>query len=148
MLAKTHHTQMPLNKREEQHNMVQFGTDLQKSSDTAPSAQAGNLSIGCPGGFWKSPRRRLHSLSGHVVPMLSHPHSTEVLPGIQKALPVFLTLGTTEKSMSPYSVLSLQVSIDIDKIPPDPSFLHAEQSRHCLPFLIKEILQSLKHLSN
>lgn len=106
MLAKTHHTQMPLDKREEQHNMVQFGTDLQKSSDTAPSAQAGKPSIGCPSSFWKSPRRRLHSLSGHVVPMLSHPHSKEVLPGIQKALPVFLTLGTTEKSMSPYSLFS------------------------------------------
>lgn len=43
---------------------------------------------------------------------------------------------------------SLQESIDIGKIPPDPSFLRAEQSQHCLPFLIKEILQPLKHLIN
>jgi len=32
----------------------------------------------CPGGFWRSPRRRIHRL-----PVLSHLHSTELLPGFQ-----------------------------------------------------------------
>jgi len=34
--------------------------------------------VPCPGSFWRSPRRRLHSLSGQPEPVICHLHSTEV----------------------------------------------------------------------
>ena len=36
------------------------------------------------GGFWRSPRRRLYSLSGQPVPVPHHSHSTEVLQVLQE----------------------------------------------------------------
>lgn len=34
-------------------------------------------------------RERLHSLSGHPVPVLSHPHSGKVFPDVKRELSVF-----------------------------------------------------------
>ena len=39
------------------------------------------------GSFWISPRRRLHNFPRNPVPVLCHPHSTEVLPYIQNEPP-------------------------------------------------------------
>ena len=41
-----------------------------------------------PGNFERSPRRRLQNLSRQLVPVLCHPHSTEVLSGVQRQSPV------------------------------------------------------------
>lgn len=46
-----------------------------------------------PSCFWKSSRRRIHSLSGEPVPVLWHPHSTEV-PHAQREPPVFQCVST------------------------------------------------------
>lgn len=43
----------------------------------------------CLRSFWRSPRRRLHNLCGQCVPVLSHLHSAEVLPGVQTEALVF-----------------------------------------------------------
>lgn len=43
----------------------------------------------CPGCIWRSPRRRLHSLTGQPVPVLHHLHSTEVLLCAQTEPPMF-----------------------------------------------------------
>lgn len=56
-------------------------------------APARTPKTGCPeahsGGFSRSPRRRLHNLSGLPVSVLHCLHSTEVLPGAQRK-PIFL----------------------------------------------------------
>jgi len=43
----------------------------------------------CPGSFWRSPRGRLHSISGQYVPVLCHPHSMKVFPDFQREPSVF-----------------------------------------------------------
>jgi len=62
-------------------------------SSTPISAPAGTPRAGCPGscprGFWGSPRRRLHNLSGQPVPPFSHPHSKGMLPHVQVERSVF-----------------------------------------------------------
>lgn len=78
-------------------------------------------------GFWSSPRRRLHNLSGQTGPVLCHPYSKDVLPGIQTDLfysnfclsPFVLTLGTTDKCLALSSLCpsfrAQRLLIDIDK---------------------------------
>ena len=83
----------------------------------APSpAPAGPPSAGCPGPrpgtLCHSPRRRPHSLSGQPGPVLSHPPSTQVLPGAQREPPACplvptapgLALGTPDKSLAAASL--------------------------------------------
>lgn len=50
--------------------------------------RAGNRSP-CAGSFWRSPRSRIHSLSGQLLSGFCHPHRAEVLPGVQAELLVF-----------------------------------------------------------
>lgn len=69
------------------HRMTEVGKDLWRPSCPTP-AQGGPLWTGCsgpcPGNLRRSPERRLHSLSGKLVPVLWHSHSTEVFPDSQK----------------------------------------------------------------
>ena len=94
------------------------------------NAPAGTLSAGCsepcPGGFWRSPWRRLHSLYGKPVPVLHYLHSTDVLTGVQREPPILPCVlitscpGTGHHWQEPASILfahPLQVSVDIDEIP-------------------------------
>ena len=78
----------------------------------------------CPGCFGRSPRR-LHNLSGQPVPVLHHPHSTEVLPGVLKEPPIlqFVPIapcpGTGHHWKESDFILivpSLQVFVGIDEI--------------------------------
>lgn len=59
-----------------------------------PPAQAGSSGAGCPGprpgDFGRFPDRRLRNLSGQLVPLLCHLHSTEVLWGWDGALVALL----------------------------------------------------------
>ena len=72
------------------HRRVEAGRALWSPPGPTP-APAEPPSPGCPGpspgSFWRSPRRRPHSLSGQPVPGLCHQHSTEVLPGAQREPP-------------------------------------------------------------
>lgn len=61
-----------------------------------------------PGSFWRSPRRRTHSLwAAHDG--APSPDSAELLPGVQReplcySLSLVLTLSSTEKSLAPSSL--------------------------------------------
>jgi len=75
--------------------------------------------------------------------------------GVQRNPPVFHFVPTTSCPVTghhwkaPGSVVlapSLQVFIYIDKIPPEPSLLQAEESQLSHLLLIGDILQSLNHL--
>ena len=85
---------------------------------------------------------RLHDLPGQPVPARGHPHSENVFPDIQMEPPVFQFVPTAPGPVTghhckePSSILfapSLQVLICIDKIPPEPSLLQAEQSELSIP---------------
>ncbi|KAK4830703.1 hypothetical protein QYF61_012872 [Mycteria americana] len=98
---------------------------------------------------------RFHNVSGHSVPVVSHPHSKKVFPDVHRQPPVFQFVPiascpvTGHHQIQPGSVFStpsLQVFIYIDKMSPQPSLLQAQQSQLSQPFLIGEMLQSLHHL--
>lgn len=55
----------------------------------------------CPG-FWRSPRRRFQNFSGQPVPILHHLHSTELLPDVQRQLPLFQFLFCGLHGPSPW----------------------------------------------
>lgn len=70
--------------------------------------------------FWSPHRRRLHNLFGLSVLVLSHPHSTEVLPDVQREPPLFNFVpnascpGTEHHRKEPGSILLHPSFIDIN----------------------------------
>lgn len=85
---------------------------------TGLTPQAGTSRAGspgpCPGSFWTLPRKRLHSLSGHPVPVLSR----EVFPHTQTKSPVFQFVPNSFHPLSPF-------------FPPSPSkCVHIHIHRH------------------
>lgn len=98
-------------------------------------------------------RGRLHKLSGKSIPVLIHSYRKEVLHHIQVELFVrqFLSVASSPIAQNhqsePGSILlttSLQRLTNIDEVPSQSSLLEVEQAQ--LPFLVRDILQSLNHL--
>lgn len=56
--------------------------------------------------------------------------------------------GTTEKSLTGFLTPALQVLPDIDKIPPDPSFLQVEVSKLSWSLLLLVMVQTLSDICN
>jgi len=93
--------------------MVGVGRDLSGSSSPNRLPKQGHLQQAAQDLVQAGPeylqRRRLHSLPGQPVPGLCHPQREEILPHVQTELPVLpfvpivLSLGTTEKSLAPFS---------------------------------------------
>jgi len=119
------------NSRTESHRMVRVGRDLWRSSPTPLPKQ---VHLDCtgphPGGFWVSPERRMHSISGQPVPVLCHPQSEEVFPHVQLELPMLQFVpvapcpvsGHHWKESGPIlSTPTLKIFISICKIPSQPS---------------------------
>jgi len=87
-------------------------------------APSGTPRAGCPGpgSFWRSPRRRLHHLSGKFIPVLHHSQSTAVLPGVQREssvcqfVPIASSPGTSGKSLAHLFAPSLCEFRDVDVI--------------------------------
>jgi len=74
------------------HRMVGTGKDLCGSSRPTPLPKQGHLQQAAQDliqeGFEYLQRKRLHNPSGQPVPVLCHPQREEVLPHVQKELPV------------------------------------------------------------
>jgi len=96
--------------------MVGVGRDLWRSSSAIPLPKQGHLEQAAQDlvqtSFEHLQRRRVHSTSGQIVPVLCHSQSEEVFPHVQMELPMLLfmpvfplvlLLGTTEKSLAPSS---------------------------------------------
>ena len=83
---------------------------------------------------------RLHNLPGQPVSVLSHPHGKKVFPDVQMEPPVFVPVAsgpdTTKEHGSVFFALFPQAFIYIDKNPPEPSLLQAEESQLSQPFLL------------
>jgi len=90
--------------------MVGVGRDLCGSSSPKPLPKQGHLQQTAQDCFQAGleylQRRRIHHLHGQLVPVLRHPQREEVLPHVQKEIPVlqFVPIspcpGTTEKSLA------------------------------------------------
>jgi len=103
-----------------------------------------------PGGFWRSPRKRPHSLWAMCAsaPAL---HSTAVLSGAQREplcsclcpWPLILALGTTEQSLVPSPLHHPLGNLHVLLRSLLFSVLNSPTSQF---FLMEEVLQSLHHL--
>ena len=95
-----------------------------------PPVQAWPRRVSCPGpcldSFWISSRRRIHNLSGQLVPVRGQPHSEKVFPDVQREPPLFQCVPgasgpvTGHHWKEPGSILFapfLQVFISIEKTP-------------------------------
>lgn len=77
----------------------------------------------CPGGFWRSPWRRFHSLSGQPVQVLCHPHVKEELHDAQSEPPAFQFVptasccGNGHHQKNPLYPLSLQGFMHNEEVP-------------------------------
>jgi len=70
-------------------------------------------------------------------------------PSVFQFVPIASGPVTAHRGKEPGSVFfapSLQVFVQIKKIPPEPSLPQAEQSQLSQPLLTEEMLQSLNHL--
>ena len=74
--------------------MVGVGSDVWGSSSPTPLPKQGHLQQAAQdlvqAGLEYLQKRRIHSLSGQLVPGLRHPQSEEVLPQVQMELPMLL----------------------------------------------------------
>jgi len=79
--------------------MVGVGRDLCGSSSPIPLLKQGHLQQAAEDlvqeGLEYLQRRRLHKLPGQPVPVLRHPQSEEVLPGVQTQLPTLQFVPVT-----------------------------------------------------
>jgi len=138
------------------------------SGSPSPSpAAAGPPRAGCPGprpgGFWRPPRRRPHSPWAACASAPS-PAQHSSAPGVQREPPVLQSVpmascaGTGHLEKEPGSVLtapSLQVFIDIGKIPPwafsspawEASALSLFSQRRCFILFIMVLHKTLSSVS-
>jgi len=102
--------------KSQNHRMLGVGRDLCGSPSPTPLPKQVPLQQAAQdlvhAGLEYLQRIRLHSLPGQPVPVLRHPQREEVLPHVQLELfpcfslcplPLVLSLGTTEKSLTPSS---------------------------------------------
>ena len=94
------------------------------------------------------------SFLGNLCQCLVTVTARKMFPGVHTAPPVFhfvpiasgsVTRHHWEESGSFTFAPSLQVFIDVGKIPPEPFLRHAEQWQLSQPFLVEEMLQSPVH---
>ncbi|KAK4824371.1 hypothetical protein QYF61_014031 [Mycteria americana] len=92
---------------------------------------------------------------GRPVPMLDHPFSKEIFPNIQSkpllmqleaisSCPITSYLG--EETDPHLSTTSFQVTVESDKVSPQPPLLQTKQSQFPQPLLIRLLLQTLHQL--
>jgi len=116
------------------HRIVGVGRDLCGSSSPSSLPKQGCLQQAAQNlvqaGLEYLQRRRIHSLSGHPVPVLRHPRGEEVLPHVQTELPMlpFVPVapcpvaGHQWKESSPILLTStLKIFLGIYKVPSQPS---------------------------
>lgn len=117
----------------------------------------------CPGYFWKSSRRRIYSLSGKPVPVLWHPHSTEVPhaqrePHVFQFLPVVSSPGARHHLKEPGFIFHAPAPLgllDTDEIPrllfsswtvPTPSLSTPREGVHSPDHLDGTLLDSFQYI--
>ena len=81
--------------------MVGVGRDLCGSSSPIPLPKQGHLQQAAQdcvqAGFEYLQRRRLHKLPGQPVPVLCHSQREEVLPHVQRELPMLQDMETSDE---------------------------------------------------
>ena len=86
--------------------MAEVGRDLWKSSGPTPLLKLGHLKPVAQGhvqtAFEYLQGGRLHNLSGQTLPVLSHPHSKNVFPDVQREPPVLQFLPIASDSGTGY----------------------------------------------
>jgi len=141
------------------HRMVGVGKDFWGSSSPSPLPKQGHLEQAAQdliqAGFQYLQRRRLHNLPGQPAPVLRHPQSEEILPHVQRELPMLQFVpvapcpvaGHCRRESGPIILTpSLKIFMGIYKILSQPSLLQAKQAQLPQPFLVGEMLQSPHHL--
>jgi len=142
------------------HSMFEIGKDLWRSSCPTALLKQHHLEPVAQGyvqmAFKYLYGSRLYNQSVQAVPMISHPMRVKKIFLIFRwhflcfslcPLPLFLSLGTTEKCLGLSSLHPpCRYLCTLMRSPPDPSFLQAEQSQVSQSFVTGEMLQFLKQL--
>lgn len=124
----------------------EVGRNLWRSSTPTPPAKEDSLQHvaqeSLQMGFEYLQRRRFHNLSGQPVPVLCHPHSNKVLLHICRDLPMFQLVPNCPIAQHHWEVPgplhltpTLQIFINTDRMPSQPSPLQAEQTQVSQPGL-------------
>ena len=124
------------------HRMAGVGRDLWRSPSPTPLSKQDHLeqvAQDCvQAGFEYLQRRRLHNPSGQPVPVLRHPQSKEVLPHVQMELPMLQFVPISPCPVTGHHwkesglillTLTLEIFINIYKIPSQSSLLQAKHAR-------------------
>ena len=132
----------------ESHRNIYLGTYSVPSTEWVPDAPRAVCLVPCPGNFWRSPRRRPHSLWVPVA-ALHNQHSTEVLPDGQREPPCapvcvqclwFCHWAPLNRAWLPSSIHGHRWELP-------GRLLQAQQPQLSQLLLTAELLQALQHLS-
>jgi len=135
--------------KSQNQRMAYAGKDLWSSSSPVPMSKISRPGTCCPGlhlgNFWRRPGRRLYSLSGQPVALLSNRHSK-----VFRLVPIAFSPVIDFLWKGPDSVLFtsfFHVFTYINKIPPEAFLSLAEESHLFQSFLIGEMVQFFNQIN-